>query len=231
MRIASVVLAAGSSVRFGGTPKQLERLGGSTVLNHAVRAFTAVEEISEVWVVVSPELEERARTVLADAGISGIVLGGPTRADSTRRALEALDPSVTHVLVHDAARPLLPRRTVERCIEAFDTADVVATYLTATDTVTVLDEAGERVASTPERHRVRLNQTPQGFRLDLLTSAWDRWSEVEPATDDVTAVVRAFPEVTVAWIEGERRTMKITHTEDLVILRALAGNGSASVDC
>ena len=227
MRVATVVLAAGTSQRFGGRPKQFEELGDSTVLQHAVRAFVDVDRIAEVWVVTSAEHELATRTLLDGEKITGFVLGGATRAASTIRALDGLDPSVTHVLVHDAARPLLPRATVERCLDALEVADVVATVVPAADTVVVLDETGERVDSMPDRDRVRLHQTPQGFRRELLADAWARLAGTPPSTDDVTAVLRAFPEQKVAWVDGDRRTVKVTHPDDLVVVRALAADWDA----
>ena len=194
MRVATVVLAAGTSQRFG-RPKQFEPIGDASVIQLAVRAFVGVDRIAEVWVVTSAEHEPATRELLADEGVTGFVLGGDTRASSTIRALDALDPSVTHVLVHDAARPLLPLATVVACLDALEGADVVATVVTPADTVVVLDEAGERVDSMPERDRVRLQQTPQGFKRDLLADAWARVSGQSLPTDDVTAVLRAFPDV------------------------------------
>ena len=221
MRVATLVLAAGTSQRFG-RPKQLEALGESTVLQHAVRAFADVDRVAEVWVVTSEEHEDTTRHLLADENVTGFVLGGDTRAASTTRALDALDPSVSHVLVHDAARPLLPRATVERCLDALQDADVVATVVPPADTVVVLDEAGERVVSMPDRDHVRLHQTPQGFRRDLLADAWARLAGESPSTDDVTAVLRVFPDATIAFVDGDRRTMKVTHPDDLTVVRALA---------
>ena len=229
MRVATVVLAAGTSKRFGGRPKQFEELGDSTVLQHAVRSFLDVDRVAEVWVVTSEAHEMTTRTLLGGDRITGFVLGGDTRAASTIRALEALDPSVTHVLVHDAARPLLPRVTVERCLDALEVADVVATVVPAADTVLVLDDTGERVDSMPDRDRVRFNQTPQGFRRDLLADAWARLAGMPLSTDDVTAVLRAFPEETVAWVDGDRRTMKVTHPDDLAVVRALAADWDAGL--
>lgn len=225
MRVATVVLAAGRSSRFGGRPKQLESLGDSTVLQHAVRAFAHVARVAEVWVVTSAEHEATTRELLAHEQVTGFVIGGDTRAASTIRALDALDASVTHVLVHDAARPLLPRDTVERCLDALEVADVVATVVPPADTVVVLDEAGHHAVSMPDRDRVRLHQTPQGFRRQLLADAWARLAGMPPSTDDVTAVLRAFPDETVAWVDGDRRTLKVTHPDDLAVVRALAAAG------
>jgi 2-C-methyl-D-erythritol 4-phosphate cytidylyltransferase len=195
-----------------------------------VRAFTDVDGIAEIWVVTSEEHEDSTRVLLADEGVTGFVLGGDTRAASTIRALDALDPAVSHVLVHDAARPLLPRATVQRCLDALETADVVATVVPSADTVVVLDEAGERVVSMPDRDRVRLHQTPQGFRRDLLADAWARLAGEPPSTDDVTAVLRVFPDATVAFVDGDRRTMKVTHPDDLAVVRALATGWDAGHD-
>lgn len=230
MRVASVVLAAGTSQRFGGRPKQFETVGGSSLLQLAVRAFVDVDRVDELWVVTSEQHDEATRTHLGGEKITGFVLGGDSRAASTIRAVDALDASVTHVLLHDAARPLLPRSTIERCLDALEVADVVATVVPPVDTVVVLDDAGEGVDSMPDRDRVRLQQTPQGFRRSLLSDTWDRLVGMPPSTDDVTAVLRAFPDETVAWVEGDRRTMKVTHPDDLIVVRALAAEWGTDLD-
>lgn len=220
MRVAAMVLAAGSSQRFGGRPKQFEELGGTTVLQRAVRAFTGVEEIAETWVVTSAEHRVRTADLLVDEGVAGVIRGGDSRAQSTQLGLAALDPEVTHVIIHDAARPLVPRDVVANCVAALADADVVATVIEPTDSVVILD--GDTVVSTPDRASVRLYQTPQAFRCSVLTAAWDRLAAEQQGspTDDVTAVLRAFPEQPVAWVAGHRRSAKITEPDDLAMLRA-----------
>jgi 2-C-methyl-D-erythritol 4-phosphate cytidylyltransferase len=219
VRVAAIVLAAGSSQRFGGQPKQFADLGGRTVLEHAVGAFVGAPGVDEVWVVTSAEQLDRTRELLADGGVAGVVLGGATRADSTMRGLEAVGDGVTRVLIHDAARPLVPATVVAACVEALTHADIVATVVEPADSVVILD--GSEVVATPERHTVRLYQTPQGFRRSLLAAAWEHSSPDDQPTDDVTAALRAFPDVPVAWIDGDARSAKITRPADLVVLRAL----------
>jgi 2-C-methyl-D-erythritol 4-phosphate cytidylyltransferase len=219
VRIAALVLAAGSSQRFGGRPKQFEDLGGVTVLQRAVRIFAERDGIDEVWVVTSAALLDRTREVLADEGIAGVVLGGDLRADSTRLGLAALAPQITHVLVHDAARPLVPAAVVADCIAALAEADVVATVVEPRDSVLIVE--GDELR-TPERSTIRLHQTPQGFRRSVLAEAWERLDGEAP-TDDVTAVLRAFPDATVALVPGHRHSLKITDADDLLAVRAFLG--------
>jgi 2-C-methyl-D-erythritol 4-phosphate cytidylyltransferase len=217
--VAAIVLSAGSSQRFGGEPKQFADLGGVTVLERAVRAFVVDEGIDEVWVVTSAEHLDRTRELLADAGVRGVVLGGSTRAESTVRGLEALGESVSRVLIHDAARPLVPASVVAACVQALEHADIVATVIEPADSVVIL--VGDDVAAMPDRSTVRLHQTPQGFRRSLLAAAWEHTADGDQPTDDVTVALRAFPDVPVAWIEGDPRSAKITRPADLVALRAL----------
>jgi 2-C-methyl-D-erythritol 4-phosphate cytidylyltransferase len=222
VRVAALVLAAGSSQRFGGRPKQFEDLGGVTVLQRAVRAFVGVDGIAEVWVVASLEQLERTRSLLAEEGLAGVIAGGRTRADSTLLGLAALEPDISHVIIHDAARPLVPGVVVNHCLKALWDADVVATVVEPADSVVIVD--GDSAVSMPARHQVRLHQTPQAFRRSILAAAWERIDEDdsgEAPTDDVTAVLRAFPDLPVAWVPGDRRSLKITLPEDLVVLRAL----------
>lgn len=216
--VAAIVLSAGSSQRFGGEPKQFADLGGMTVLERAVGAFVGVAGIDEVWVVTSAEHLDRTRDLMADAGVCGVVLGGSTRAESTVRGLEAVGQSVSHVLIHDAARPLVPGSVVGACVDALEHADIVATVVEPADSVVIL--AGAEVMAMPDRSDVRLHQTPQGFRRTLLAAAWERAVGEQP-TDDVTVALRAFPDAPVAWIDGDSRSAKITQHSDLVALRAL----------
>jgi 2-C-methyl-D-erythritol 4-phosphate cytidylyltransferase len=223
VRVAAIVLAAGSSQRFGGEPKQFADLGGVTVLERAVAAFVRVAGIDDVWVVTSAEHLDRTRELLAGQSVAGVVLGGATRAESTLRGLDAVGDSVTRVLIHDAARPLVPAAVVAACVEALAHADIVATVVEPADSVVIL--AGDEVVSTPDRSSVRLYQTPQGFRRSLLAAAWEHAADDDQPTDDVTAALRAFPDVPVAWVRGDSRSAKITRPEDLVVLRALLDGG------
>src|SRR5690606_35753996 len=101
-------------------------------------------------------------------------------------------------------------------------ADVVATVIEPADSVVIV--AHETVVDTPDRSSIRLHQTPQAFRRSLLAAAWEHLADQpqQAPTDDVTAVLRAFPDQPVAWVAGHHRSAKITQPDDLVMLRAWA---------
>src|SRR5258708_9801301 len=89
MRTVAVVLAGGSGRRFGSDrPKQLRVLAGRNLIEHCVRAFNQAPEVDDVLVVVAPDIEDEVRQGTAGYGkVAGVIQGGPSRTDSTRRAI------------------------------------------------------------------------------------------------------------------------------------------------
>ncbi len=138
MRTVAVVLAAGSGQRFGGLPKQLRTLAGRTLIEHSVAAFDTAPGVDAILVVTSAGLTGRVRALLADGGyrkVSGVIEGGLTRTDSTRRAIAALDGDECDVLFHDAARPLIDQPIIAACVRALATDRAVGVTVPSSDTI------------------------------------------------------------------------------------------------
>ena len=108
-RYAAIITAAGRGSRAGdGPPKQWRALAGDSVLARSIRAFAAFPRI-----VVTLAPEDMARGVEELSGPVTLIAGGATRSESVRAALESLEGSgVTHVLIHDGARPLVPAEVI-----------------------------------------------------------------------------------------------------------------------
>ncbi len=123
-RTAAVIPAAGRGVRLGpGAPKALRALGGTPMLIHAVRAMAASRAVSLVVVVAPPDGAAEVKSLLDAHALPErtdflVVPGGETRQESVKLGLDALPPGHDIVLVHDAARPLVPVDTVDAVIEA-----------------------------------------------------------------------------------------------------------------
>lgn len=220
--VGSIVVAAGSSERVGGgLPKQFQTLG--TLPMFAVSVAALLPFCDEAVVVAPPDGVERTKELLRSARVAGgfakvrVVPGGDRRQDSVVNGLGALSPSIEFVLVHDAARPFVTAVVVERVIEALASSDAVVPAVPVPDTVKLVE--AEAVVETLDRSRLRLTQTPQGFRRTLLESAYlaIRGRDV---TDDAQAVELAGHSVHI--VEGDPSNTKVTTPFDMSAARARA---------
>ena len=215
MGVAAIIVAAGSGERLGlGTPKALVELGGRTMLEWSVRAFADHPSVDHI-VVVGPAQSLSALDALV--GFAQVVAGGVTRQESVLRGLAVVEPGVEFVLVHDAARPLVPPAVISSVVDALAAgAAAVIPVLPVVDTVKRVDSSG-RVVATVDRGDLRLVQTPQGFRRSVLVDA--HAGTDAPVTDDAGLVEAAG--VAVQTVPGDELAFKITTAHDLRLARQL----------
>lgn len=230
MRVAAVVPAAGRGERLGpGLPKALRELSGVPMLVHAVRALSQARRVSLVVVAAPPDDVAEVQSLL-DVHLTGpaellVVPGGRTRQDSVRIALQALPDDVSVVLVHDAARPLVPSELVDAVAAAVCAGSpAVVPCLPLADTVKRADAAG-RVVETLRRDELRAIQTPQGFRREVLVRAHAA-ATAGPVTDDA-GMVEALG-VPVLLIAGDDEAFKVTRPLDLVLAEAVLARRRAA---
>lgn len=176
----------------------------------------------DVVVVAAPETDvDEVRSLLGGVVSEAeliIVAGGATRQSSVARALLALPADVDVVLVHDAARPLVPVEMVERVIAAVrGGAPAVIPVLPVVDTVKTVDSDGV-VTGTPDRGSLRSVQTPQGFDRAVLQRAHAE-AEIDDVTDDAGLVERHGASVTC--VAGHEEAFKVTRPLDLVLAEAV----------
>ncbi|MCT2592797.1 2-C-methyl-D-erythritol 4-phosphate cytidylyltransferase [Streptomyces sp. N2-109] len=242
LRTAAVIPAAGRGVRLGpGTPKALRALNGTPMLVHAVRAMARARAVSLVVVVAPPDGAGEVRHLLDEHlthqtsdGVDVIVVpGGDTRQDSVRLGLAALPADIGTVLVHDAARPLVPVDTVDAVAAAVrDGAPAVVPALPVSDTIKevspgVQPGGPEPVVGTPDRALLRAVQTPQGFDYGTLAEAHERVArEGDGATDDAGMVERMGVQVVV--VPGHEEAFKVTRPLDLVLAEAVLARRRAT---
>jgi 2-C-methyl-D-erythritol 4-phosphate cytidylyltransferase len=228
MRTVAVVLAGGSSERFGtGVPKQLLPLAGRALIEHSVAAFEQAPGVDAILVVMTAGHADRARDVLAGNDyrkLTKIITGGRTRVESTWRAIEELGTAECDVLFHDAARPLVDQRVIADCVAALAGHRAVGVAVPSSDTIAVVSDGV--ISGIPRRDTLVRCQTPQGFRLSVIRKAHqlaaaDPRSGDLPATDDCGIVLRYLPEVKVRVVPGSERNIKITYPCDLAIAEAL----------
>lgn len=220
-----MVLAAGGGTRIGGAvPKQLLELAGRPVVGHAVAAFQRCPAVDEV-LVLGPAAQLPAVESAAGPAVFGkvraVLAGGATRTETARLAVAALGRAECNVLLHDAARPLVPGELIAAVIAALEADQAVTAAVPSTDTL-LLVEGGE-VRAVPDRAALWRAQTPQGFRLSVLRAAYAA-AAAEPefaGTDDCALVRRFRPDVPIRVVPGTERNLKITHPADLRLAERL----------
>ncbi|MCA8980153.1 MAG: 2-C-methyl-D-erythritol 4-phosphate cytidylyltransferase [Planctomycetes bacterium] len=221
---ALVLVAAGNSTRMGhGERKPFLDLGGMTVLERAAEAFAAEPRVAEIVVVAQEQDHERVRALAREGGplakLSAVVAGGAERADSVRRGVEATNPGIALIAVHDAARPLVDLATVVSALAMATARGGALVASRVTDTIKrSLD--GQTAKTTLDRSELWAAQTPQVFRRgDLLDwfarAAADHYSP----TDDAALCERYRGPVPL--VEGPHTNFKLTTLADLDLARAI----------
>jgi 2-C-methyl-D-erythritol 4-phosphate cytidylyltransferase len=216
MTVAAVIVAAGSGQRLGaGIPKAMVSLGDRPIVDWAVRAFSAHPEVVEV-VVVAPG-DAVAAIASSVVGRAVVVVGGATRQESVDLGLAALSPDADLVLVHDAARPLVSADVISSVLAALRAgADAVIPVLPVVDTIKRVNTASQ-VIGTVDRAELRIVQTPQGFRRDVLVAAHHGAKDLGVADiSDDAGLVEGIGR-TVLTVPGDERTFKITTPYDLAL--------------
>lgn len=211
MTVCALVPAAGSGERLGGLlPKAFVAVSGRELLLHAVDRLLRAG-VDRVVVAVPADHLDASRELLGDAAT--VVVGGVDRVASVTAALAAVDADTDVVLVHDAARAFAPEGLIRAVIQAIrDGAEAVVPVLPVVDTIREVAVDGA-LAGVVDRESLRIVQTPQGFRPDVLRRAHALAASGGGATDDAGLVERLG--VRVAAVPGDRAAFKITVPADL----------------
>lgn len=224
----ALIVAAGRGHRAGGgLPKQYRMIAGQSVLRRSCLAFLEHERVGAVRVVIHPDDRTAYDDAVAGLALMPPVSGGETRHESCRNGLEALAEAPPRaVLIHDAARPFVDGPTIDRVLDALDTAPAAVAATPVTDT---LKKAGSTncVETTVSRDGLWRAQTPQGFEYSAILNAYRR-TRSAALTDDAAVAESAGLPVTL--VKGSEDNIKITRDEDFHRAeRLLAGAGDIRV--
>lgn len=212
-RFSLIIPAAGSGSRTGRElPKQYAEIAGHRMLAWTLDAFLALESCAEIVVAIDDSWRDLAEECGGGDARVRFVAGGAERQHSIANALDALETDAPIVLVHDAARPCVDRALIERVVEAAATHGAALPVLGIAETVKRVDADG-RVLETIPRAELRLAQTPQGFRRELLVRAYDFARAHRTVGTDDASLVEALG-VAVYTTAGDTRNLKVTIAED-----------------
>ncbi|QIG80305.1 bifunctional 2-C-methyl-D-erythritol 4-phosphate cytidylyltransferase/2-C-methyl-D-erythritol 2,4-cyclodiphosphate synthase [Stakelama tenebrarum] len=230
-RTVAIIVAAGTGSRMGGDPKQYRLLSGRPVIAHSHAALARHPGIDAVLVVIGRGQEAMLAKAIGDVPF---VVGGASRRESVRNGLEAIaaQGSADSVLIHDAARPIIPASVIDSLLIALQSKAGATPALPVADTIArgssrgwVPDTLGTLGDIVDRSTLVRI-QTPQAFHFDAILAAHRNWPADREATDDAQMLRRSGEEI--ALVPGDTALEKLTHPDDLALAELRLGAGMIS---
>jgi 2-C-methyl-D-erythritol 4-phosphate cytidylyltransferase len=221
--VGVVIVAAGTGSRVGGAElKQFRWVAGKPMLLHSVQLFQARADVGMVVVVLPRTIVGDPPPWLFQSDTERLLLsvGGATRQDSVSNGLDDLSGDLGVIVVHDAARPLVPDAVITRVVAEARAGRSAIAALPVVDTLKEVDAEG-RIVRTVARERLWRAQTPQAFPREVLIKAHrEARARGLRATDDA-ALCEALG-IPVVVVRGSERAMKVTEEPDFARADALS---------
>ncbi len=218
-RVTAVIVAGGSSVRFG-SDKLTEKICGKPVLIRSLEAFDKCSDVSDIVLVARKDKLEYYRALIFEYGIKKDVItvpGGESRLESVMAGLDALPARTEYVAIHDAARPLVTPETISRvCLAAKRyKAAVPCSVITGT----VKQKQNDKY-QTIDRDSLLVAETPQVFQKDIIKAALHKVRDKGAAITDDSMAVELLG-IQPSYIINKTCNLKITEKQDIVIANAI----------
>lgn len=218
MPIIKVVLTAGgTSSRFGNSNKLFEKLLGKPVIQYSADLFS--EMGFDIIIPAHESAVGEMETLFGNYRNIKIITGGKTRQESVFKGLQAAG-ECDYVIIHDAARPMIKKETVEKALSEVITKKAVIVAVKTTDTIKKVD-GNKKITDTPNREYLINVQTPQIFEYKMILNAHEKFQN-QSLTDDACLMEEAG--LDVYYIDGEYSNIKITNKIDMAYAEILLKN-------
>ncbi|MBS2096967.1 2-C-methyl-D-erythritol 4-phosphate cytidylyltransferase [Carboxylicivirga linearis] len=218
----AIIVAGGSGTRMGSEiPKQFLKINGLPVLMHTINTFFDFDNQIKIVLVLPTNQVDYWRELCSTYKFQikhHITTGGNTRFESVKNGLQIVDtPSL--IAIHDGVRPFVSPDTLKRCYHHAEVLGNAIPVLDAFESVRQVDEEKSRAL---DRSTIKLVQTPQVFKSELLINAYSQ--DFSPLFTDDASVVETYGE-TIHLVAGNRENIKITTPSDMVLGEAFIKSG------
>lgn len=229
LKTVAIILAGGVGKRMGAPlPKQFLEIRGKPVLVHTLSNFQENASIDSIVVVCVPDWIDHAEELIAEYGLSkvaAVIPGGDTSHDSTRNGMFYLRSILGKgdiVVVHDAARPILPQKAIDEMLRVAAEKGNASLAIPCYETVIYTDDQKSGDRELDRSHLMRV-QTPQAYEYSSMLALYDR-AEKEDRHDFIYADIVAIEYgMTVYFSRGFANNVKITKQEDIPLCEYLMG--------
>ena len=220
--VTAIFPAAGQSRRMHSkTNKNFLQIKDQPILIHTLKKFSKSDKIDKLIIAAAPDEVEIVKEMLKK--ITGlkpfqVVAGGSERQYSIANALEFIDDDSEVILVHDAARPMVTVKTIDKVVDMAKLHGAAIAAVKEKNTIKIVDD-NDFVIDTPPRSTLVSVQTPQGFRREIILKAYEQ-AKIENflGTDDSSLVERLGYKVKI--VQSDYKNIKLTTPEDIIIAEA-----------
>ncbi len=219
MKTVALIVAGGSSERFGGElPKQYIEIAGKPLLSHTIEKFEKADSVDSIVLVVAEDYLAYTSENIVDPfdfhKVSKIVSGGESRRESVLNGLKSLSSSTSYVAIHDAARPLVSVVDINNVVKAAQKEKAAILASQAVDTIK--QSSGGYIETTLERKKLFQAQTPQVFEYKLILNAHESFTSDESLITDDASLLE-LQNIKVKIVEPTSVNFKITTQTDFQI--------------
>lgn len=215
-----IIAAGGSGTRMNSEiSKQFLLLAGKPVILHTIQQFIkAINRINIIVVLPEQHLSQWDRIIQQYHFYfpHQIAIGGATRTDSIRNGLSCIEGKKGIVAIHDAARPLVSTKTIVNIVQIAIEKGNAIPVVPIPESVRQINDNGN---ANIDRSKLFLVQTPQCFRIEDITKAYQKINPSQTFTDDASVAENANFKINLT--EGNPENIKITQAHDLIIAEAL----------
>ncbi len=221
MEKIALIVAGGAGSRMNtDIPKQFLPLAGLPILMHTIKKFWNFDNSIRIIITLPESYIRFWKRLCKDYRfqvLHEVKKGGETRFDSVKKGLRGLKPG-SLVAIHDGVRPLVSRLTIKRCFAMAEKSGTAVPVIDVSETVRILNSNHSILA---ERDKVKLVQTPQAFKSEILIKAFRQ--KYDPKfTDDASVVEKKGVHINL--VEGNTENIKITTKTDLIVAEAYYRN-------
>ncbi|MCM1338654.1 MAG: 2-C-methyl-D-erythritol 4-phosphate cytidylyltransferase [Muribaculaceae bacterium] len=209
MKFSVIITAGGTSSRFGGTNKLLEKINGKEVIKYTIEAFLNCG-IDEIIICANESVITDFKGIFKDEKIK-IINGGDSRQASVYNGLQVAN--CDYVLIHDGARPLIQPEIIKNVMRDVVEKKAVSVMTKTIDTIKEVDENG-RIIKTIDRSKLFNTQTPQAFEYNLIKDVHQKLHG-QNYTDDAGMVEALGYDVYM--VEGDYKNIKVTTKSDIAL--------------
>lgn len=220
------ILAGGVGCRMNGgvLPKQFIEVKGVPIIITTLKKCLNVKKIDIIYIAIHPSYKDYLLELIQTYDIKKdkikIVNGGKERLNSIENVINDIYTNFEIkkddvILIHDAVRPFVSEKLLERCIEQTVIYGATVPVVSAVDTMYIVENG--ILTAMPDRRTLYSGQTPDSFRIPLLKSALDSLTSEEREFITGTAQICMLKGIEVHTVEGDSKNIKLTTTRDLMV--------------